>query len=54
VFDQVLGIPWGYTGLGFGGRAHSPNEFCTVKGMKEYEKSVATIFCKFKDLSKDK
>ncbi|OGS43346.1 MAG: hypothetical protein A3K76_02760 [Euryarchaeota archaeon RBG_13_57_23] len=54
VFDQVLGIPWGYTGLGFGGKAHSPNEFCTVKGMKDYEKSVATIFCKFKELAGDK
>lgn len=52
VFDQILGVPWGYTGLGYGGRAHSPNEFCTVKGMKDYEKSVATIFCKFRDLAK--
>ena len=49
VFDQVLGVPWGYTGLGFGGKAHSPNEFCTVKGMKDFEKSVATIFHKFRE-----
>ncbi|MBN1677446.1 MAG: M20/M25/M40 family metallo-hydrolase [Candidatus Thermoplasmatota archaeon] len=49
VFDEVLGVPWGSAGLGRGGRAHSPNEFAVVEGMKRFEKSVVTIFWKLKE-----
>lgn len=47
LFDQVLGVPWGGVGLGFGGKAHAPNEFAVVKGMREFEKSVITVMHKF-------
>jgi acetylornithine deacetylase/succinyl-diaminopimelate desuccinylase-like protein len=43
LFDQVLGVPWGGVGLGHGGRAHAPNEFAVVRGMREFEKSVVTL-----------
>jgi len=49
VFDEVLGVPWGSAGLGRGGKAHSPNEFAVVDGMKRFEKSVVTIFWKYKE-----
>ena len=47
LFDQFLGVPWGGAGLGHGGKAHAPNEFAVVDGMREFEKSVATIFWKY-------
>ncbi len=43
VFDQYLKVPWVYGGLGYGGRAHAPNEFATVEGMKLFEKGEATF-----------
>ena len=49
LFDQVLEVPWGSAGLGRGGKAHSPNEFAVVDGMKRFEKSVATVLWKFKE-----
>lgn len=51
LFDQVLGVPWGGVGLGFGGRAHAPNEFAVVSGMKDFEKSVMTVFVKYVEIS---
>jgi acetylornithine deacetylase/succinyl-diaminopimelate desuccinylase-like protein len=51
LFDQVLGVPWGSMGLGHGGKAHSPNEFAVVKGMRDLEKSVVTVFWKFKEIA---
>ena len=54
LFDQVLGVPWGGSGLGHGGNAHSPNEFAVVKGMKDFEKSVVTTFWKFVEISDKK
>lgn len=51
LFDQVLGVPWGSVGLGHGGNAHSPNEYAVVEGMKEFEKSVVTVFWKFMEIS---
>ncbi|UCE80733.1 MAG: M20/M25/M40 family metallo-hydrolase [Methanobacteriota archaeon] len=47
LFDQFLGVPWGGAGLGHGGKAHAPNEFAVVKGMRDFEKSVATVFWKY-------
>jgi len=51
LFDQVLGVPWGGVGLGHGGRAHAPNEFAVVKGMREFEKSVVTVFWKYVEVA---
>ncbi len=47
LFNDVLGVPWGGSGLGHGGNAHAPNEFAVLKGMKDYEKSVITMMWKF-------
>lgn len=43
VFDQYLKVPWVHGGLGHGGRAHAPNEFATVEGMKLFERGEATF-----------
>lgn len=50
LYDQVLGVPWGGVGLGFGGKAHAPNEFAVVKGMRDFEKSVMTVMWKYREL----
>jgi acetylornithine deacetylase/succinyl-diaminopimelate desuccinylase-like protein len=50
LFDQVLGVPWGASGLGHGGRAHAPNEFAVVERMRDFEKSVVTLFHKFVEM----
>lgn len=47
LFTEELGIPIIIGGLGHGGRAHSPNEYAPVSGMKLYEKSVATYLYVF-------
>jgi acetylornithine deacetylase/succinyl-diaminopimelate desuccinylase-like protein len=55
IFDRVLGIPHCGTGLGFGGRAHAPNEFAVVTKMKDFEKSVVTtmhIYAQMRDKKK--
>lgn len=41
LFTDVLEIPVALGGLGHGGRVHSPNEFATVGGLKDHEKSIA-------------
>lgn len=51
IFDEILGVPHCGTGLGFGGRAHAPNEFALVTGMRSFEKSVITTFWKFEEVS---
>jgi acetylornithine deacetylase/succinyl-diaminopimelate desuccinylase-like protein len=51
IFDEILGIPYGGTGLGFGGKAHAPNEFAVVSKMKDFEKSVVSIFCKYDEIA---
>jgi acetylornithine deacetylase/succinyl-diaminopimelate desuccinylase-like protein len=52
LFDQYLGVPWVISGLGFGSGSHAPNEFAVVEGMKEFEKSVVTLFHKFVEISR--
>ena len=51
IFDQILGIPHGGTGLGYGGRAHAPNEFAVVSKMKDFEKSAVTLIHKYAEIS---
>jgi acetylornithine deacetylase/succinyl-diaminopimelate desuccinylase-like protein len=43
LFIETLNIPIAMGGLGHGARAHSPNEYATLDGMKSYEKSIATF-----------
>jgi len=46
LFTERLNIPVVMGGLGHGGRAHSPNEYATLKGLKLYEQSVASFLIK--------
>lgn len=41
LFTDVLQIPVALGGLGHGGRVHSPNEYATVAGLKDHERSIA-------------
>lgn len=43
LFSDLLGIPFAFGGLGHGGRAHSTNEYATVAGMRDHERSIATL-----------
>jgi acetylornithine deacetylase/succinyl-diaminopimelate desuccinylase-like protein len=43
LFTETLNIPTVMGGLGHGARAHSPNEYATLDGMKRCEKSIATF-----------
>jgi acetylornithine deacetylase/succinyl-diaminopimelate desuccinylase-like protein len=40
VFERVLGIPYITGGLGHGSRQHSSDEYCTVQGILDFEKSM--------------
>ncbi|HJX04796.1 MAG TPA: M20/M25/M40 family metallo-hydrolase [Thermoplasmata archaeon] len=51
LFDQVLGVPHCGAGLGYGGKAHSPNEFAVVSKMKDFEKSAISVMWKFAEIS---
>jgi acetylornithine deacetylase/succinyl-diaminopimelate desuccinylase-like protein len=42
-----LGLPFVIGGLGHGSRAHSPNEYIVVEGLKDNEKSVATFLYEY-------
>jgi acetylornithine deacetylase/succinyl-diaminopimelate desuccinylase-like protein len=43
VFSRILRLPVVSGGLGHGGRQHVPNEYMTVKGLRDFEKFVATF-----------
>jgi acetylornithine deacetylase/succinyl-diaminopimelate desuccinylase-like protein len=43
LFTDTLGIPVVLGGLGHGGRVHSPNEYATIAGIEDHEKSLATF-----------
>lgn len=47
IFSRTLKQPFVMGGLGHGGRAHSPNEFATLDGMRLFEKSVARFVAEF-------
>lgn len=49
LFDRLLGLPYVIFGLGHGAGAHAPNEYCSVAGLKAFEKSVATFLYHFAD-----
>jgi acetylornithine deacetylase/succinyl-diaminopimelate desuccinylase-like protein len=40
-------MPFIMGGLGHGGRAHSPNEYATIEGMRLFERSVAAFLQRF-------
>ena len=43
VFSRILRLPVVSGGLGHGGRQHVPNEYMTVRGLRDFEKFVATF-----------
>jgi acetylornithine deacetylase/succinyl-diaminopimelate desuccinylase-like protein len=43
VYSRILGLPVVSGGLGHGKRQHVANEYMTVKGLKDFEKFVATF-----------
>lgn len=43
LFYETLGVPYVLCGLGHGERAHSPNELCTVAGLRLFEEWTATF-----------
>ena len=48
LFNQPpLNLPYAIGGLGHGSRAHSPNEYMMVEGIRENEKSIATFLYEY-------
>jgi len=48
LFNQPpLNLPYTIGGLGHGSRAHSPNEYITVEGIRDNEKSIATFLYEY-------
>ncbi|MBI3998147.1 MAG: M20/M25/M40 family metallo-hydrolase [Armatimonadetes bacterium] len=50
LFSDVLKMPFVMGGLGHGGRAHSPNEYATVTGLRLFERSVAGFLQRFGEM----
>jgi acetylornithine deacetylase/succinyl-diaminopimelate desuccinylase-like protein len=42
-FDRYLKLPWVATGLGHGSRAHAPNEYASIDGMKRFMAGEASL-----------
>lgn len=47
VFERLLGVPYVTGGMGHGSRQHSSNEYCTVQGVLEFEKSMVLFMQHF-------
>jgi len=43
VFSRILGMPVVSGGLGYGNRPHSPDEYMTVEGLRDFEKFVVSF-----------
>jgi acetylornithine deacetylase/succinyl-diaminopimelate desuccinylase-like protein len=54
VFQRTLEMPYIAGGLGHGSRQHSSNEYCTVEGVLDFQKSVVAFFDNFVKLSDEK
>lgn len=44
VFERYLNLPYVTGGMGHGARQHSSDEYCTVQGILDFEKSMAIFF----------
>lgn len=51
LFTQTCGIPFVSYGLGQGGRIHAPNEYHTVRGLRDNEKSCAAYLYYLSEIS---
>lgn len=53
LFEKILGIPYVTGGMGHGSRQHSSNEYCTVKGILEFEKSMVYYLRLFPEIANE-
>lgn len=51
LFERILGIPYVTGGMGHGSRQHSSNEYCTVKGVLDFEKSMVYYLTLFPEIA---
>ena len=51
-FSHYLGVPMLNCGLGHGGRAHAPNEYMAVEGLRALERFAASLLLRLADLKK--
>lgn len=51
LFEKILGIPYVTGGMGHGSRQHSSNEYCTVKGVLDFEKSMVFYLKLFPEIA---
>lgn len=54
VFERYLKIPYVTGGMGHGARQHSSDEYCTVQGILDFEKSMAIFFDQYVQLVEKK
>jgi acetylornithine deacetylase/succinyl-diaminopimelate desuccinylase-like protein len=47
LYPDVLGINFAWGGLGSAGNSHAPDEWCSVAGLHDLEKSLATYLTLF-------
>lgn len=47
LFTDILNLPFAWGGLGAAGGSHGPDEWCSVLGLKDLEKSLATYLTFF-------
>ncbi len=47
IFTDLLGMPYAWGGLGAAGGSHGPDEWCSVEGLKDMEKSLTTYLVVF-------
>lgn len=49
LFTEVLGIPYAFGGLGYGGSSHAPNEFIALDGLAQFQRSMTSFLFAFAD-----
>lgn len=47
LYTDVLGLPFVWGGLGTAGGSHGPDEWCSVQGLRDLQKSTATFLSTF-------
>jgi acetylornithine deacetylase/succinyl-diaminopimelate desuccinylase-like protein len=49
IFSNILKIPYAWGGLGIAGGSHSSNEFFSIEGFRQFEKSIVSFLYRFAD-----
>jgi acetylornithine deacetylase/succinyl-diaminopimelate desuccinylase-like protein len=50
LFTDLLGMPYAWGGLGAAGGSHGPDEWCSVAGLRDMEKSLASYLFAFAEM----